>query len=135
MNNNMISELSLTVWIEGIKKCAEEDTADQVFWYVPTMNSPFSIVAGWMKAFSNGDFTDMFCCSKSQPEYVMCVKVISNEGPYAYADFESLNMPTDKLGEVDDTCIPLEWNDSAESAAQFFMHEWCRIMKEHGKEI
>ena len=82
--------------------------------------------------FDNNDFSDLFCCSKSQPEYVMCVKIAVNEGPYAYTDFEAMNMPTNEFGEVDDNCIPLELDDSAEAAAQFFLTEWERLMKEHG---
>jgi len=76
------------------------------------------------------DYSDLFCCSKSQPEYVMCVKIVKNDGPYAYTDFEAMNMPTNRFGEVDDTCIPLEWDDSPEYAAEFFLHEWERIMRE-----
>ena len=65
----------------------------------------------------------------------MCIKIAENEGPYAYTDFDAMAMPFDKLGNVDDTCVPLEWDDNPEVAAEFFLHEWERIMNEHSKEI
>ena len=123
---------NLAAWIEDLKEAAREDRSFSIAWFGPTVNSPFSIVAGWEKRFANNDFSDLFCTSKSNPEYVMCVKVAINEGPYAYTDFEVMNMPSDpETGDVDDTCIPLEWDDPAEVAAQFFLMEWERILQEH----
>ena len=127
---NMFTKESLTTWISDIKNTAKEDLDISICWFGPTAKEPFSIIGGWQKMFQE-DYSDLFCCSKSNPEYVMCVKIAKNEGPYAYADFESLSMPTDSEGMVDDTCIPLEWDDSPEAAAEFFMHEWERIMREH----
>lgn len=122
----------LAAWIEDIKEAAKDDNCFSIAWFEDTENKPFSIVAGWEKRFTNQDFSDLFCCSKSHPEYVMCVKVAINEGPYAYTDFEAMNMPSNpETGDVDDTCIPLEWDDSAEAAAIFFLGEWERIMQEH----
>ena len=134
MNTTFTLE-NLTEWIETIKEAAKEDTSFSIAWFKPTSETPFSIIAGWQKMFTNNDFSDLFCVSKSHPEYVMCIKVAVNDGPYAYTDFEVMNMPTDKLGEVDDTCMPLEWNDPPEVAAQFFMMEWERIMEEHSEEF
>lgn len=124
---------NLATWIEDIKEAAKEDTTFSIAWFRETEDKPFSIVAGWQKMFTE-DYSDTFCVSKSHPEYVMCVKVATNEGPYAYADFDAMTMPLDKNGDVDDTCIPLEWNDSSEAAAQFFQMEWERIMKEHEED-
>ena len=124
----------LTAWIEDIKEAAKEDTSFSIAWFKDTEDKPFSIVAGWQKMF-NEDYSDLFCCSKSHPEYVMCIKIAENEGPYAYTDFDAMAMPFDKLGNVDDTCVPLEWDDNPEVAAEFFLHEWERIMNEHSKEI
>lgn len=129
---NKITVESLAVWIAGIKECAKQDTEEQIFWFVPTMDKPFTIVAGWQKLF---DFPEVFCTSKSQPAYVMCIKIAENKEPCIYPDFDSFNMPLDKNGEVDDTCVPLEWDDSPEAAAEFFLMEWERIMKEHGEEV
>jgi hypothetical protein len=132
--NTKITIESLAAWIAGLKEAAKDDSDSFIFWFGPTVTKAFSIAAGWQKMFKE-DYSDIFCCSKSEPEYVMCVKVVVNEGPYAYADFETLNMPLDKCGNVDDTCVPLEWDDSAEAAAQFFLMEWERIMTEHEEEI
>ena len=131
MNANDIKVEHLAVWIAGIKECARRDDNSQIFWFLPTMNKPFCIIAGWEKWFES----EAFCCSKSQPEYVMCIKIVENDEHAAYVDFDTLYMPVDKNGEVEDTCIPLEWDDSPEAAAQFFLGEWERIMKEHGEEI
>ena len=130
--NEIIQKLA--AWIDDIKEAAKDDYAFSVAWFPETQKEHFSIVAGWQKMFDK-DYSDLFCCSKSEPEYVMCVKIVVNEGPYAYADFDSLNMPTDAWGNVDDTCIPLEWDDSAEAAATFFLCEWERIMEEYKEEV
>lgn len=125
--NNKINTKELAVWIAGIKEAAKTDAEEQVFWYVPTMNKPLSIVAGWTKMFDK-DYSDIFCCSKSEPGYVMCIKVAVNTEQLCL-DFDSFNMPTDKFGNVEDTCIPLEWDDMPEAAAEFFAHEWERLME------
>jgi hypothetical protein len=45
-----------------------------------------------------------------------------------------MNMPWDESnGEVDDTCIALEYDDDSETLAQFFLMELERITKEYGK--
>ena len=119
----------LATWINNLKELAKQDTESLVHWFGPTAGESFSIVGGWQKLFPNADMIDIFCCSKSKPEYVMSIKVVENKGPYAYADFDSLNMPwNEHFEEVDDTSVPLEWDDSPEAAAEFFMHEWERIM-------
>lgn len=133
--NSCINIEKLKTWIDSVKECAKADTEAVIHWFDQTIDQPFSIVAGWQKMFTNNDFSDLFCTSKSQPEYVMCIKIVSNKGPYAYTDFEVMDMPLDQSGEADDTCIPLEWNDPPEVAAQFFLMEWERIMVEHGEEV
>ena len=133
MNTNKVTIENLAAWIESLKSFAEGDHELLVSWFKDTKDSSFSIVGGWTKMFQE-DYSDLFCCSKGQPEYVMCVKIAKNEGPYAYVDFDSLYMPTDCFGNVDDTCIPLEWDDAPEAAAAFFLCEWERIMNEHKEE-
>ena len=127
--NTKITVEGLAEWIDGIKEAAKDDIYFSIAWFGPTVTTPFSIIAGWQKI--DYSFSDMFCCSKSHPEYVMCIKIAVNEDNTWYRDFESMNMPTDAFGNVDDTCIPLEWDDSAEAAAQFFLGEWERISAEH----
>ena len=124
---------NLAAWIDDLKEAAKDDNCFSIAWFKDTVDSPFSIVAGWQKMFTE-DYSDLFCCSKSAPEYVMCIKIAKNEGPYAYTDFDVMNMPMDKLGNVDDTCIPLEWDDSSEAAAAFFLCEWERIMNEYKED-
>ena len=129
---------SLAAWIDNLKELAKNDTEHVVHWFGQTAGEPFSIVGGWQKMFSKDDLfnnSELFCCSKSQPEYAMCVKIAKNEGLYAYVDFEVMNMPYTKGGEVDNTCIPLEWDDDPEMVAEFFLHEWERIMCEHDNEV
>jgi hypothetical protein len=131
---NKITLESLAQWIEDIKEAAKDDTSFSIAWFKETENKPFSIVAGWTEgAFE--DYSNIFCVSKTEPKYVMALKIAINEGPYAYTDFDAMSIPLDKNGEVDSACIPLEWNDSPEAAAQFFLMEWERIMEEHGEEL
>lgn len=125
MNTNVNIE-SLALWIAGIKELAKQDTEDQVFWFVPSMTSKCCIVAGWHKMTADADLSDIFCCSKSQPEYVMSVKVAVNDDQVC-PDFDSLDMPIDKFGDVEDTCVPLEWDDVPMLVAEFYMHEWERL--------
>ena len=128
--NNTIKNLA--AWIDNLRELAKHDTEHVLHWFVPTAGEPFSIVGGWQKMFKE-DYSDLFCCSESHPEYVMCVKIVVNDDQCC-PDFDSLNMPTDCFGNVDDTCIPLVWDDSAEAAAAFFLCEWERIMKEHAQD-
>jgi hypothetical protein len=125
----------LAVWIADIKDEAKRDAEETIFWFTPTFNKPFGIVAGWSKMFDmNTCYADLFCCSATHPEYVMFIKVVENPDQLTF-DFDSLPMPLDKNGEVDDVCIPLERSDDPLYAAQFFLGEWERIMKEHGEVI
>ncbi len=120
----------LAAWIEDIKEAAKDDTCFSIAWFEGTEKAPLAIIAGWMEYFAdNSEVDDIFCCSKSQPKYVMCIKIAENDGPYAYTDYEIMNMPYDReSGDVDNTEVMLEWDDPADYAAEFFMHEWERLM-------
>lgn len=124
----------LAEWIKGLKESAKNDETFDISWFIGTKNDPFSIIAGWEGGFAEY-FSDIMCVSKSDPYYALCIKVAVNEGPYAYTDFELMDMPTDKRGIIDDTCVALEWEDDPEEGAQFFLSQWERIMEEHGEEI
>jgi hypothetical protein len=128
-----ITKESLAAWIEDIKEAAEDDNCFSVAFFKDTENSPFSIIAGWVRGISES-YADLFYMSKSEPGYAMCVKIAINDGQHC-PDFETMNMPTDKFGNVDDTCIALEQGEDAESLATFLLCEWERIMEEHGKEV
>lgn len=127
----------LAGWITEIKEAAKDDYSFSIAWFNGTENAPLSIIAGWAEKFSNeSEVDDLFCCSKSQPKYVMCIKIAENEGPYAYTDYEVMNMPYDRVsGEVENTEVMLEWDDPVEYMAEFFMHEWERLMDECTNEF
>ena len=133
---NAITKDKLAAWIEDLKEAAKDDTSFSISFYGETASKPFAIIAGWMECFSdNSEVDDLFCCSKSQPKYCMCIKIAKNEGPYASTDYEIMDMPYDpKTGEVDNTEVMLEWNDHADYVAEFFMHEWERIMETYGED-
>jgi hypothetical protein len=123
----------LADWIQSLKEAAKNDEAFSIAWFNGTKDAPFSIVGGWLDGFSP-DYSDLTCTSKSNPTYAMCVQIAINEGPYAYTDFELMNMPIDEEGEVDDTCIALEHEDDPEALAQFFWTEWERFMSDYNKD-
>lgn len=127
----------LAEWLEDIKEAAKDDTSFSIACFKETENEPLSIIAGWQECFAdNSEVDDLFCCSKSQPKYVMCVKIAENEGPYAYTDYEIMNMPYDKeTEEAENTEVMLEWDDLVDYVAEFFMHEWERLMIANGYEI
>lgn len=119
---------ALVGWIKGLQQAAKEDEQFSVSWFLPTKEQPMAIVGGWSDGYDPAD-ADLFCLSKSNPTFGMCIKVVVNEGPYAYCDFETLNMPMEPNGEVDDTTLTLEWEDNPEVLAKFYIHEWERLMK------
>lgn len=131
--NKTFTKEQLTSWIAGLQEAAKNDEQFLVDWFKRTKDSAFSIVGGWLETGFDPDNQDCFCISKSNPKYAMAIKVVINEGPYAYCDFETLNMPMDinNPEEVDDTCLILEWDDNPAAIANFIGDEWLRITKEH----
>lgn len=128
MNTNFtINEL--TAWIGGLQDAAKNDENFSVAWFKPTKDSPIAIIGGWLGGNCPEENADLFCESKSNPGYIMSVKIIENKGPYAYADFEILDMPIEVSGEVDDTCFLLEWDEDPSCIAIFFWGEWQRMME------
>ena len=128
---NTISKLAM--WIASLQVSAENDDRFDVAWFNETKNEKFAIVGGWMESGFTAADRDIFCLSKSNPKYVMAVKVVINDGPYAYCDFETLNMPRDinNSDEVDDTLFILEWDTNAEALATFIYGEWERITQDY----
>lgn len=124
---------NLAAWIDDIKEAAKDDNCLSVAFFKDTEHAPFAIVAGWVGGISES-YADLFYMSKSEPKYAMCVKIAVNDNQTC-PDFETLNMPTDCFGNVDDTCIALEQEDDSESLATWLLCEWERIMKEHGEEL
>jgi hypothetical protein len=124
---------SLAEWIDDLKEAAKEDQSFSIAWFRGTELYPFAIVGGWVKGIAE-TYSDLFCMSKSEPGYAMCVKIAVNDGPYAYTDFEAMTLPLDKDGEVEDTCVALEQEDDSESLAAWLLTEWERITKEHEED-
>lgn len=135
MNTTKISNdriKNLAEWIDSLKEAAKKDERFSISWFADTKDKPFSIIGGWMGGFSES-YSDILCISKSEPKYAMCIKIAINEGPYAYTDFEIMDMPIDAEGYVDDTCIALEYDDNSESLAKFLLIELDRISSEYSK--
>ena len=132
--NKTFTKDQLTVWVADLITAAKNDEQLLVDWFKPTKDSPVSIVGGWENGFSPRE-ADLFCQSKSNPTYAMCIKIVVNKGPYAYCDFETLDMPVDDRGEVDDTCIALEWKDDPAKVAEFYMTEWEHMLDAYEKGL
>ena len=126
MNKTFTNE-ALTAWVAGLIEAAENDECFNVDLFTPTENSPVSIIGGWRSGF-NPNNSDIFCMSKTKLTSAMCIKICKNSGSYTYADYEALDMPIDSNGEIDNTEITLEWYDDPASVADFFKHEWERLM-------
>lgn len=127
MNSSNKMLCNLAEWISFLMEEASRDTENTVYWFKGTKDMPFCIVGGWSEGFDE-EYSDLLCISKSNPKYAMCVKIAVNDGGVIYTDFDSLNMPTGRGDEVDDTCIALEYADDPVEAAQFFWSEFERIM-------
>jgi hypothetical protein len=125
----MFKAEDLVTWLQGLIDAAKNDESFSVAWFKPTKNDPYSIVGGWMPGFTDSVY-HFPCVSKSNPDYAMCVKVIVNEGPYAYCDFETLDMPLNPNGYVHDTCIVLEYDDDLLGLAQYYLKEILFLNKD-----
>ena len=134
-----ITTENLATWIgDVINNSAKNDEDVSIIWFGPTVTEKYCIVAGWQKMFNeeqSARLADILCISKSRPGYIMCVKVAETPEAGSSTDFESMVMPNSLDEEIDNTCMPLEWEDMPECVAEFFLMEWERIMKEHGEEI
>ena len=121
--------IEVTDWVDNLRKIADEDKDIAYSIYRPDLcKGEFAIVGGWMEGF-NEEQSDLLYISESNPKYAMCIKVVVDDGPWAFAEFETLNMPVTEDGEVDDTCIAIERDDDSESVALFYLNEIDRISK------
>lgn len=119
----------LASWIEYLINEANNDSSFSVAQFQGTTDdSPFVIAGGWSEGFSE-EYSDLLFISKSEPKYAMCVKIAFREdlSNYNCTDFDLLKMPTYNHGEVDDTCVALEREESPEAAALFYLNEFERI--------
>jgi hypothetical protein len=121
-------------WIESTIQDAREDARFSIAWFKPTEKSPLAIIAGWQEL-DEPEGEDSFCRSKAYPKYTMAIKIAENHGPYAYTDYEIMNMPWDrKTGDVEDTEVFLEWDDPVDYMADHFRGEWIRLMRTIGED-
>lgn len=121
--------IEVTDWVNNLRDIAERDESIAYSIYRPDFcRGEFAIVGGWMEGFG-AEQADFLYISESDPRYAMCIKVVVDDGPWAFAEFETLNMPIGEDGEVDDTCIALERDDDSESIALFYLNEIDRISK------
>lgn len=118
----------LSSWIQDLKNLAMKDESFLVYWYPETEDKPYSLVGGWSDVGFEEKDRKTVCTSKQSPAYGMSIKVIKNEGPYAYADFDTLEMPYDEeTNEVYDTCTTLEWDDCPKLVAKFYKEQWEKV--------
>ena len=120
--NNTFTKEALATWIAGLIDAAKNDEQFDVAWFAPTENARFSIIGGWVDGY-NPDYSDLFCMSKSCPTKAMCVDVVDNEDLLIVEE------------EVEPTHIILEWDDNPSCAAEFFAHEWERLMESVGETV
>ena len=126
--------IGVTDWVDNLRKLAEQDEAIAYSIHKTGLcDDKFVIVGGWVDGF-NADQSDLLYISKADPTYAMCIKIVVNDGPWAYADFETLNMPVGEDSEVYDTCIALERDDTSEAVALFYLNELENIIKEFGNK-
>jgi hypothetical protein len=123
---------SLTEWLEALTDAADNDEVFDVAFFEATKDYPLMIIGGWVEGFSE-KYADLCYVSKSEPKYAMCVKIAINDGQLC-PDFESLNMPIDKNGEIDDTCLAIERDDDLGELAVWLLGEWERIMTEYRED-
>lgn len=123
----------LADWIQSLREAAKNDDTLAISWFDETREYPLNIIGGWMGDFSES-YSDIMCISKSEPKYAMCVKIGINEGQYDYVDFDATPMPVGKDGEVEDTCIALEYDDNPTDLAMFLLQEWERLMKAYKED-
>lgn len=121
--------IEVTDWVNKLREKADAD--EDIAYTICRPDSckyKLAIVGGWMKGFCE-EQADFLYISKSNPEYAMCIKIVVDDGPWAFAEFDTLNMPIGEDGEVEDTCIALERDDSSEAVALFYLNEIDRISK------
>jgi hypothetical protein len=134
MNTKTITLLA--EWLEGLIREAELDTnlSFSQFTAAGDDDVPFVLAGGWSEGYSES-CNDILYMSKTHPTYAMCVKIAVKASSSTYVNFDSLEMPTYKHGEVDDTCIPLERGEDPKEAAKFFLMEFERVCKEYEADL
>ena len=126
-----ISHEALVAWLEELIAAGKADENFSISWFDETKNEKFAIIGGWLDGFDPAD-ADIFIMSKSSPGYSLCVKIAVNNGPYAYTDYDLMDMPyDDEADTAEDTEVFLESETDLNSLASWLLCEWERINKEY----
>ena len=136
MRVNIYEELKkettlLTDWIQKLMDEADttKDTKNKWYNYNSEFEAvefmPYFIVAGWSAEYPEG-LSDLFFMKDGK---ALGLKVVPNL-TYEHA-FDTLNMPVDKSGEVEDISVMIERDDDAAALADFFLAELERLIKEY----
>ena len=131
MKSSKLNKNELVTFLSSLITDAKNDEKFSIAWFNPTKGLPFAIIGGWQDGF-DPDITDGLFHSASSPTYVMCVKIAVNEGPYAYTDFEIMNMPCREGEDVyDSEWILLDCTD-LDQLAEDIITDYEYICKEYG---
>ena len=126
-----ISHEALVAWLEELIAAGKADENFSISWFDETKNEKFAIIGGWLDGFDPTD-ADIFIMSKRNPCYSLCVKIAVNQGPYAYTDYELMDMPyDDEADTAEDTEVFLDRESDVASLAAWLLMEWERISKEY----
>ena len=126
-----ITKDALIPFLASLIADAKNDEQFSIAWFKPTKDLPFAIVGGWQGGFDPDD-ADCLLHSASSPTYVMCVKIVVNEGPYAYTDYEIMNMPWREGEDVYDVEWILTGDIDIDSLADVMIKEYEYVCKEYG---
>ena len=88
------TKASLTEFIKTVHAEGLADVSASIWWFKPTKDKPLAIIGGWTGNFDADHIgADDLLESKTSPSYCFGVKIAVNEGPYAYTEYDLMNMP------------------------------------------
>ena len=119
---------NLAKWIDSIRELAANGGLSSVAWFYDTMDTPISIVAGWMKGFDAG-YSDLLYINKNNPSYALGISIVVNPMAATYSTLDGFDMPISSTNVVEDITVTIELEDNSEALAVFFLGEWERVME------
>ena len=88
------TKADLTEFIKTVHSEGLADAAGAIWWFKPTKDKRLAIIGGWTGSFDADQIgADDLLESKTSPSYCFGVKIAINEGPYAYTEYDLMNMP------------------------------------------
>ena len=123
----------LSNWVDYLRASAENNPDLVYTIFYPRLDNNETkerlyIVGGWSKGFS-ADYSDVLYINKDNPNYAMCIKVAVAPASVSNVDFDNFDMPVDMNGNIEDTCVSLEREDTSLGVAMFYLNEYERILK------